>query len=115
MYDNELFLGVMEMMEAKDLKAKLKKENIDVDLRVNEQTCTRGCKVTVEVWGSVDHRDQLVEYFQSEHQRFTQGLEINPELLSQVFDSNAEHVKCQACGFEFSPKINECPDCGLVY
>jgi hypothetical protein len=111
----ELFLGVMDLQEAKNHQLKLRTKGIDVYLKTNHQTCTTGCKVTVEVWGLASDVETLSSYFQEDYLKHVKGHIPNFSHLSSVFDSSAHEVICQACGAKFSPSVNECPDCGLVY
>lgn len=111
----QLFLGVMDFQEAKNHQYKLKVQGVTLELKTNKQTCTTGCKITVEVWA--DERDEktLRAYFQKDYMKHVSGHNINLDHLSAVFDTSAPEVICQACGAKFAPDINECPDCGLVY
>lgn len=111
----ELFLGVMDLQEAKNHQLSLKSKNVELTLKVNEKTCTTGCKVTVEVWAKEVDRDVVVNHFQSDYLKHVKGHEPNLEHLSAIFDPNASEVICQACGAKFTPTLQECPDCGLVY
>lgn len=111
----ELFLGVMDLQEAKNHQYRLKALGVEIVLKTNAQTCTTGCKVTVEVWGNESDRDKLIGHFQKDFMKHVMGHEPNAEHLSAVFDPAMNEVTCQACGAKFSPSSNECPDCGLVY
>jgi hypothetical protein len=111
----EIFIGMMEVMEGKNFQRMMKNKGVEINLKTNPQTCTRGCKVTVEVWGFEKDTEALTEVLREEKLRQLEGHEINPELLNQTFDPDAEEVICQACGAKFSPKEKECPECGLVY
>lgn len=110
-----IFLGVMELQEANNHKLKLLNQGVELTLKVNPQTCTTGCKVTVEVWGNHDQEETIKSHFQNDYLKHVKGHEPNFNNLSQVFDPNQSEVICQACGASFSPTVNECPDCGLVY
>lgn len=111
----DIFLGVMNLQEAKNHQLKLKSMGVDLVLKTNQETCTTGCKVTVEVWGSANDEVALRSYFSSDFLKHVKGHVPNFEHLSAVFDPTASEVICQACGAKFSPKSSECPDCGLVY
>lgn len=112
----ELFLGVMDLQDAKNHQYKLKNAGISLELRSNPSTCTTGsCKVTVEVWGQESDREAIGNYFKKDYMKHVMGHEPNFEHLSAVFDPLASEVLCQACGAKFSPTLNECPYCGLVY
>jgi hypothetical protein len=110
-----LFLGVMDLQEAKNHQYRLKNIGVSIELKTNAQTCTTGCKVTVEVWGNESDKEILMKHFQNDFMKHVLGHEPNLEHLSAVFDPSAAEVTCQACGMKFSPSANECPDCGLVY
>ncbi len=111
----DLFLGVMDLQDAKNHQIQLKAQGVELILKVNDQTCTSGCKVKVEVWASALFENQIKNHFQSEYLKNVKGHLPNFEHLSAVFDTSASEVICQACGAKFSPTVNECPDCGLVY
>lgn len=112
----ELFLGVMDLQEAKNHQYKLKTLGVLIELKTNHETCSSGsCKVTVEVWGKEKDGEALQKHFQSDYLKHVQGHVPNFEHLSAVFDPTASEVTCQACGTKFSPTSSECPDCGLNY
>lgn len=111
----ELFFGVMDLQEAKNHQYRLKQNGVELVLKTNDQTCTTGCKVTVEVWGYEKDKESLMNHFQSDYLKHIKGHVPNFEHMSSVFDPNASEVICQACGMKFSPSASECPDCGLVY
>ncbi len=111
----EIFLGVMDLQEAKNHQYRLKANGIELTLKTNNQTCTTGCKVTVEVWGKESDQAMLQKHFQSDYLKHVKGHEPNFDHMSAVFDPTASEVVCQACGAKFAPTAQECPDCGLVY
>lgn len=113
--EKEVFLGVMDLQEAKTHQLKLKENGITVTLKTHGSTCTTGCKVTVEVWGNNTDVIALQSYFSGEFMKHVKGHEPNFDYLTAVFDSSASEVTCQACGARFSPTLSECPDCGLCY
>ncbi len=115
MDDNEVLIGVMELNEAKSHQLRLKSQGVELNFKTNGATCTTGCKVTVEVWGLASDEALLNRYFQNDYLKHLKGHVPNFEHLSQVFDTNASEVICQACGMKFKPSEPECPDCGLVY
>lgn len=112
---DEIFLGVMELQEAKNHQLKLKAVGVSLALKVNSKTCTSGCKVTVEVWANEADGALIKDHFEQDYLRNIKGHMPNMENLSQIFDPLASEVICQACGAKFSPTVNECPDCGLIY
>lgn len=110
-----IFLGVMDINEARNHQQKLKDSGVLVEFRTNGHTCTTGCKVTVEVWGRSEDEEKLADYFRSDYLKHLRGHSPDFESLAQVFDPSQENVICQACGANFSPRLQECPDCGLFY
>ncbi len=111
----EVFLGVMDLQEAKNHQVRLKSDGVVLTLKTHSETCTTGCKVTVEVWGKESDREKLEAHFHADYLKHVKGHAPNLEHLSAVYDPTAPEVVCQACGAKFSPTSNECPDCGLVY
>ncbi len=111
----EIFIGVMDLQEAKNHEIQLKLKGVQISLKTNGATCTRGCKVTVEVWGHEKDGDILQSYFKQDYLKHVKGHEPDFDSLMQVFDPSSPEVICQACGAKFKPEANECPDCGLVY
>lgn len=111
----EIFLGIMELQDATNHQLALKRKGVDVVFRTHRETCTSGCKITVELWGQEQDSSTLESYFSHEQKRQLASLGANEELLKEVYDTSAEKVICQACGHEFTPEHTECPDCGLVY
>lgn len=111
----ELFLGVMDLQEAKNHQLELKSRGVEVELKVNHATCTSGCKVTVEVWGKEGDKEKIEAYLSADYLKHLRGHEPDFNSLTSVFDESMSEVVCQACGAKFSPQVKICPDCGLVY
>lgn len=112
---SEIFLGVMELQEAKNHQLALKNVGVFLELKRHHETCTSGCKVTVEVWGLESDEEKIRSHFQQDYLKHVKGHEPDFGALSAVFDPTAVEVTCQACGATFSPTKTECPDCGLCY
>ncbi len=111
----EIFLGVMDYQDAKNHQIKLKQEGVEITLKNNHQTCTTGCKVTVEVWAQSSDAEKIQGHFQNDYLKHVKGHEPDFQIMSAVFDPTATEVTCQACGTKFAPTSTECPDCGLCY
>lgn len=107
--------AIMPLAEAKTLQDQLQKEGVEIVLNHNDQTCTRGCTVTVEVTGRQEDVPLVSKIYHENFKKLTEGLEVNWEALDSVFDPNADKVTCPACTFEFVPTSSECPDCGLAF
>lgn len=105
----------MPLAEAKTLQDQLKKEGVDIVLNHNDQTCTRGCTVTVEVTGKEADAPLIAKIYHENFKKLTDGLDVNWKALDSVFDPSAEKVTCPACAHEFVPTSSECPDCGLSF
>jgi hypothetical protein len=112
---DEVLLGVMDIQEAKNHQYKMKAQGVVLNLKSNGETCTTGCKVTVELWGFEKDIDKLNQYFKTDYLKHVAGHVPNVEHMTAVFDPTADEVVCQACGMKFKPTATECPDCGLVY
>jgi hypothetical protein len=110
-----VFLGVMDINEARTHQQKLKDLGVTVEFRTNGHTCTTGCTVTVEVWGKEEDHEKLTHYFHHDFLKHVRGHAPDLNTLSEVFDPSFETVICQACGTKFRPNLAECPDCGLNY
>ena len=108
-------LGVMGLNDAKLFQKKLKDQGIDLVLNHNEASCTRGCAVTVELLAKQTDLPTIQAAYQAEFEKSLQGHEVNFKQISEVFDPGADKVTCPACGHEFKPDGNECPDCGLMF
>ena len=107
-------LAVMPLTDAKTFQDDLSKDGIKLILNHNEQTCTRGCSVTVEVLGYEKDLEIISKKYHDNYAKLTEGHEVNWEVANSVFDPNASEAICPACGFSFAPDKSECPDCGLV-
>jgi hypothetical protein len=108
-------LGIMELVDAKRLKEKLAEMGVGIELGHNKETCTKGCKVTVEVWADPVHLPKIQAVLREEHAKLLDDLDVDPDLANQVFDPDKENAICPACGAEFSTELKECPECGLVF
>ncbi len=117
MEENRVFLGVHSMFDGKKIQNDLDKVGVEIDLMSNEETCSasNNCRVTVEVWGYKEDQDEIIKYLRNVKQKELDGLEVNVENLSEVFDPNSDSNICQCCGASLSATDKECPDCGLVY
>ena len=111
----KVMMGVMELVAAKRLKEKLAESGVAIELGHNKETCTRGCKVTVEVWAKTAEIPKVQELLREEHTKLLEDLDFDPHQSDQVFDPSKKSAVCPACGTEFSTDLKECPECGLVF
>ncbi|MFH1728442.1 MAG: hypothetical protein ABIA04_08490 [Pseudomonadota bacterium] len=110
-----LLIGTIEINEAKRLKYNMMERKADLEIRHNEETCTKGCKTTVEVWIQKEHISIFQDMMKKEQEKLFDGLDINIDQINEVFDPEKEKATCPACGTVFSTKETECPDCGLNF
>ncbi len=113
-YMDLIRLVVLPLAEAKSLQDDLHKQGVELVLNHNEQTCTRGCAVTVEVMGYQKDLEIVSKTYHDNYKKLTEGLDVNWEAANSVFDSSKDEAICPACSFKFSTSHIECPDCGLV-
>jgi hypothetical protein len=111
----KMMLGIMELVDAKRLKEKLAEMGVEIELGHNKETCTKGCKVTVEIWGNPQDLPKIQGVLSEERSKLMEDLDVDPDLANQVFDPDKNTAVCPACGAEFSTDLKECPECGLVF
>jgi hypothetical protein len=107
-------VAVMGLQEAKDLKKECKKLGAEVVLNHNDQTCNRGCSVTVEIHASEADLPVIQKVYSEKYERLLAGHEVDTKIINSVFDTSQDSATCPACGHNFSTSKLECPDCGLV-
>ena len=107
-------LAVMPLQDAKTFQEQLKSRGIEIVLNHSDQTCTRGCAVTVEVMGYEKDLPIITEVYSHNFQKLVEGHDINWEQMNSVYDPNQAEATCPACGHKFATSNSECPDCGLV-
>ena len=108
-------IAVMGLQEAKDLQKECQGLGADLVLNHNDQTCTRGCSVTVEVHAHEKDIPVVQKVYTAKYQKSLKGLDFDVETINSVYDPSAESATCPACGHEFSTSHSECPDCGLAF
>lgn len=107
-------IAVLPLEEAKKLQDQLFSKGVEVKLEHNEQTCTRGCAVTVEFHAKLSDIDVIRDVFTENQKNLLQGHNVDWEALNAVYDPNKSHALCPACSTEFDTSLKECPECGLV-
>lgn len=108
-------LGTMVLGEAKSLQRVLAQEGVELVLDHNDQTCSRGCSVTVELLVSEDGLSMVQKVLKDQFERNTKGTKVQWELLDEVFDPGKAEATCPACGTKFETSLKSCPDCGLCF
>lgn len=106
-------IAVMPLNDAKNFQHDLQKEGVDLVLNHNEQSCTRGCTVTVEVLGFEKDLPKIIEVYENNYKKLLDGLDFDPNVINSVFDPSKATATCPACGRNFATTHTECPECGL--
>lgn len=106
-------IAVMPLNDAKNFQENLKKEGVELVLNHNEQSCTRGCSVTVEVLGFEQDLPKIVAVYEANYKKLLEGHDFDVKIANSVFDPSKATATCPACGTEFATTHTECPDCGL--
>jgi hypothetical protein len=110
------FLGTALFTEAKRIQAALKERGVIVTLINNpDAPAAAGKPQKIEMYVEEEAVPQVAEFFRQEKARDLGGLEIQPELLDEVFDPEKDTARCPACSEVFSTRLTECPGCGLGF
>jgi hypothetical protein len=107
-------LAVMGLNDAKDLKRDCEAQGVELVLNHNDQTCNRGCSVTVEVLAQETDLPIVQKIYSENYQQLLKGHDVNFDIINSVYDTSQDSAVCPACGFKFSTSSSECPDCGLM-
>ncbi|OGQ96797.1 MAG: hypothetical protein A2284_02550 [Deltaproteobacteria bacterium RIFOXYA12_FULL_61_11] len=110
-----LFLGQRDLHDAHRIQADLAERGVTVDLVHEGEHCSRGCKITVEVWFAESGLPIVRDYLGEEWQRDAGDLAYDPTLAAAVFDPDKPETICPACGTTFATTLSECPECGLGF
>ena len=114
--ENLQLFGVMSVADADRLQGQLRKFGARMEKLFNQATCSSGgCGSSVEVWIYKEDVEQVKQAIVAQQQKNLSGLNFNPDLLTEVYDSSKETATCPACGTNFSTKLSECPECGLCF
>jgi hypothetical protein len=109
-------IGEANIHEAESLKGRLRERDVTVELAVSPGDCSGGaCGIKAQIWVRAADLPKVQEYFAEEHARRHAGLDFDPAVVGQVFDTSAEEATCPACATRFSTALAECPDCGLSF
>lgn len=114
--NDKVLLGTFSVMIANRYRDLLQAKGVELAVLHNAATCSTGsCGTSMELWAERKDLDAVLAVFQQEQARNFMGLEVNPDLLSQVYDPSQDNAVCPACGTSFSTSLAECPDCGLSF
>lgn len=111
-----ILLGTLDLQEAKRIKSALSEKHVQLKIVAADEDCSSSkCSPKVQVYVRESDIETVKLFFEKERNRNFSGLDVKPELVNQVFDSEKESAVCPACGTSFSTKLSECPDCGLGF
>lgn len=105
------------ILTIKQLQAKLKKEGFPSLIAGDGDSCGKGCcgggEVRLQV--RVSDLQDVMGFMAREHARTTGLADHVTTHGDAVFDATAMNTTCPACGCNFSPQSQKCPDCGLCF
>ncbi|MEN8140496.1 MAG: hypothetical protein ABFR97_04660 [Thermodesulfobacteriota bacterium] len=105
------------LAELRHLEKVFKAENIGVIIMGDQPAgCQQGCCPT-DYYLQVRKEDGMaaVALIRAEFHKATALDSHDLDHVDQVFNSDASHATCPACGFEFETSTTICPDCGLCF
>ncbi len=104
------------VIEMKEFQIMLKRRGIPSLAVTEDGSCGQGCcgaNILVQIRRS--DAEEVMALLDQEHVRST-GLEgYDMSTAGSVFNTDAEHAVCPACGHNFSTAESVCPDCGLCF
>jgi hypothetical protein len=112
---DKVLLGTAPVVIANRYKDLLAEQSIPLALAYNASTCKTGCSHTMEIWADAKDAEHVVAFIQKDSSRNFAGLEFDPSVVNQVFDTSKDDAQCPACGTVFKTSASECPDCGLGF
>lgn len=115
MSSEKVLLGTAPVVIANRYRDLLANKSIEIAVAYNESTCKTGCSHTMEIWADAKDVEQVVAFIQQDSSRNYAGLEFDPNVINQVFDTSKDDAQCPACGTLFKTSASECPDCGLGF
>lgn len=108
--------GSIDLTEGKRLKNLMADRGVELELRVNAESCGTGkCGTKVEVWVAEADLPKFKQLVDEERARMFDGLEVDPARVNQVYDDQNGEATCPACGQIFPTSCKECPECGLGF
>lgn len=111
-----MLLGVIEISEAKRIRAALAKQGVELLMVSNPGTCSSGsCGASVELRAAPADIAAFQSFMHTERERSLEGLNVDASRLDSVFDPSLAEATCPACGTCFATTSSECPDCGLIF
>ena len=108
-------MGSANLAKAEQIKALLKRHDIQLEILLDKDNCGAGCSLQVDLWIRAGYLSHVQEILSREYVNSLQGLDVDFERINQEFDPEKENAICPACGHEFSTQNDECPECGLNF
>lgn len=105
------------VLNIKQLKAKLKEAGFPSLIAGDSNSCGKGCcgggDVRLQV--RVSDLQDIMNFMAREHVQTTGLADHDTTYADAVFDPTALNTTCPACGCSFPPENKICPDCGLCF
>lgn len=104
------------LADLKKMEKAFQRENIGMVIVGDEGGCNKGCCPTT-FFLQVRREDAraAAALVQDDFQRVTGLDDYDTSHCDAVFNQDASHTICPACGFEFETSTTTCPDCGLCF
>ncbi len=104
------------LADLKKLEKAFLRENIGMMIVGDEGGCNKGCCPTT-FFLQVRREDAQagMVLIQEDFQQVTGLDDYDTRHCEAVFNQDASHANCPACGFEFETSTTTCPDCGLCF
>lgn len=104
------------LADLKKLEKLLQEENIGMIIVGDEGGCNKGCCPT-NFFLQVRREDAAAAaaLIQADYRKNTALADHDTSHCHAVFNQEASHATCPACGFEFATSTTTCPDCGLCF
>ena len=104
------------LADLKMLETAFQGENIGMLIVGDEGGCNKGCCPT-SFFLQVRREDARAATMlvQEDFHQVTGLADYDTTHCDAVFNQDASHANCPACGFEFETSATTCPDCGLCF
>ena len=92
-------LAILPLVDAKGLQDQLKSKGVELVLNHNDQTCTRGCTVTVEVLGLEKDVEIIAKTYQENYQKLTDDFHLNKKIIDSVAIVPTKRLRNKIAGY----------------
>lgn len=104
------------LADLKKLEKAFERENIGMMIVGDEGGCNKGCcPSTFSLQVRREDAPAAYALVQEDFRLLTGIDEHDTSHCQAVFNPDASHANCPACGFEFETSTTTCPDCGLCF